>query len=439
MALLLSACPDQNQSTTLSENVEHVVIETHMRHRRKLRVIVITMGGERRDHIENLFAHPNMRRDFEAPVFMAGVPSRSIRSRMGFFDACNQAGLIPTAEWQAFEKAEKANLYKDHPYRFFECLDDVPVTPGRRGCDADIKLHYSAELWRKAKTLNRGRAVLGCTLAHLMALRKLTEENFDLILEDNVRCSPADCAKRIWEAMDASDEWSEQTGDSSTQCHMRYVGWLGSVPNLRWIYESHVPRRGHCLESLKTDTALFPFPRTHEIEDDLLEAKATAATLRSDYDEETGEDEPKLSSREPGGNPIWGSYGYWMSKQGYQTILTVLQKDVGALLWKGKRARHYSVKPVDKMMPRQIIAAFGQSFIHLTTKPSFFRAPMLTSKIHTKWDPEFCKSTQFQLNRVGLQWSDLWLTKEEESIVDHYLKTGIWLTSHELEHEREES
>lgn len=116
--------------------------------------------------------------------------------------------------------------------------------------------------------------------------------------------------------------------------------------------------------------------------------------------------------------------------------------DVGALLWRGNRARYYFVKPIDKIVPRQVAAAFGAASVQLSTHPSFYRAPMLTSKIHTKFDPEFCKSTEYQLRQTGLGWSDLWLSAIELRVVGHYEKSGEWLTPAQLDNagpiEREE-
>lgn len=393
--------------------------------RRKLRSMVITMGGERQKHVEELFAQPGMARDFERPVFAAGVSSRSLRNRSQFLRIANDAGLIPDEEWKAIENAIENPLYQERPERFFECLDVIPVKPGRRGSKEDVKLHYSVEMWRKAKTINRGRAVLGCTLAHLIALKRFVSEDFDVMLEDNVRAPPDCCADRVWEAKRISEEWNKDDGH---ECHFRYVGWLGSVPNLKWMYTSHIPKRGRRSDEDTADGGTFPFPSKEDIQSD-LENMANSAGKGTDED---GETSGNKADRRPGGNPIWGSYGYWISKLGFERLLQVLRNDVGALLWKGKRARYYSVKPVDKVLPRQIMSLFGDNAVHLPSRPAFFRAPMLTSKIHTQWDPEFCKSTQYQLEQSGLEWADLWLTEDERCIVDHHEQTDTWLTIAEL-------
>ena len=116
-----------------------------------------------------------------------------------------------------------------------------------------------------------------------------------------------------------------------------------------------------------------------------------------------------------------------MSETAYRRLLERLRNDVGAMLWKGKRARYYKVKPIDKMLPRCIMALCGEDSVQITTNPAFFRAPMLTSKIHVQWDPEFCKSTEYQLQNTGLDWSDLWLSDAEQLVVDRRIVSGSWL------------
>jgi hypothetical protein len=56
----------------------------------------------------------------------------------------------------------------------------------------------------------------------------------------------------------------------------------------------------------------------------------------------------------------------------------------------------------------------------------------LSSKIHSKWDPEFCKSTEYQLSQCYLTWNDLFLTETERLIVEHRLTAGSWKTEREL-------
>lgn len=387
------------------------------------------MGGPRQKSMEELFAHPDMAVDFEAPVFSVGVPSRSLRARLEFFKAAHAAGLLPQAEWEAIQTTTDNPYYQEQTKRFYECFADVPVTQGRHGSQQDIKLHYSVELWRKAKTVNRGRAVLGCTFAHLMAMKTCVTEGYDMILEDNVRAPPAECAARIREA---AMSCREQAVSSGVDCHMRYLGWLGSRPNLQWIFDSHAKPQSFQRSSSDSELSeytTFPLPTSKDIERDL---ELTESQADSSSDEPDSGDSPQV--QKPGGTaPVWGAYAYWVSKDLYLGLMEMLRKDVGALLWKGNRSRYYTCKPIDKVLPRYIMSRYGPTAVHITTHPTFFRAPMLTSKIHTQWDPEFCKSTEYQLKQVGLDWSDLWLTETERSVVAHRQEHGEWLTPAQLE------
>lgn len=395
--------------------------------RRKLRVLVITMpGSERKNYIEAMFAHPTLACHFEPPRFSDGVPSRLLKNRFGFLKTCHQAGLLPQAEWLALQ-AKQESLTEECPNQYFDCLDNVPIQEGRRGSKNDVKLHYSVELWRKAKGINRGRAVMGCLLAHLIALKRFTsqEEEFDVMLEDNIRAVTADAAERIWRSKEAN------TG-SDDKCHMKFMGWLGSLPNLEWILTRHAPKRAIRANTSggdETSYTVMPYPNPQEIEDDLAENGELPGVL-GDHNNGNAHNKNKVTLHtKPGGTPVWGSYAYWMSKEGYEALLQRIQNDVGALLWKGKRGRYYHVKPADKVLPRILREHFGETSVYLSTYPAFFRAPMLTSKIHTAFDPEFCKSTEYQLQQCGnLTWDDLWLSDEEREIIQHRQETGEWIT-----------
>ena len=401
------------------------------RSRRKLRPLIITMGGERQESMEELFA--SMSDDFEPPAFSPGIPSRRLRNRFDFLRTAHEVGLIPGAEWKAIDAAKTVPAYQLHPDQMFDCLNDVPVTPGRKGSEQDIKLHYSVELWQKAKGLNRGRATMACLLAHLRAMKRCVEEGYDVILEDNVRAPPELCAQRIWETIDASEEWEQANGN---QCHLRYYGWLGSLPNLHWVLNTHVKRTEFRRESIDNDTeegdshqgTVFPFPVTQDFD---LSPEDTLSII-SEEPPLTVPHQPTFGHQKPGGTPIWGAYAYWISEQALKNLLETLRMDVGAMLWKGKRMRAYVVKPIDKVLPRQVMASLGRPCVHVSTRPAFFRAPMLTSKIHAQWDVEFCKSTEYQMENSVLSWSDLWLSDTERRIVHRHSKTGDWLTMDEL-------
>ena len=465
--------------------------------RKKLKPLVITLGSKRRAYIEALFNEPCMKEHFEAPTFSNGVPSRELRSCYSFLQHAANAGIIPTHEWEAIAKAkqdivdDETRSNNDNYGLLDRALKDVPVMEGRRGSKEDVKLHYCKELWQKAKGINRGRNVLACLFAHLIAMKKLVDEGFDFILEDNVRApiskktkngyckndgdvsrvqeglsellSKNDeimmppCAKRIHESIEASHEWEREF---DKQCHLRYYGWLGSRPNLEFIIRRFSPKMRYqrkCIDVDNNDdyTSFFPFPVTSDFDDDEEESNETSTKIQEDVECEIHDDPSSNTQKKAGGTPLWGAYAYWISKEGHQAIIDSLQKDVGSLLWKGKRMRYYVVKPVDKVMPRKIISAFsctkdafdGREHVHVATDPAFFRAPMLTSQIHSQWDAEFCRSTEFQMNSCfkssvdnlmsdeenELVWETLWLTEQEREIVEFKKREKKWLTLKELE------
>jgi hypothetical protein len=363
-----------------------------------IKVMIISMGGPRREALEKLV---NLHSETIEAVFVPGVPSRGLRSRQSFASYCHQAGLLPEAEWEAVREGDKV---------WEHALATVPKPT------ATSATHYLMEMWYRSKALSRDRAVLACTFAHLIALKQFVQDGtFDAILEDNVRWNQDSFGQKLRQIQRAKQLYELENG---TLVHMQYYGWLGSVPNLRWAYGSHIPKRGYA----KT---IVPFPDPQDIAGDLNSGTYTAMLSEGGQDRD---------SREPGGNPVWGAYGYWISAESYDTVMTRLRLDIGSMLWKGKRQRCYQVKPIDKFLPRIIRRAHGNSSVQLCVRPALFRAPMLTSKIHTKFDPEFCKSTTLQLAlSANEDWSCLALTETERTIVAHWEDTGEWITSAQLE------
>lgn len=460
--------------------------------RRKIRIIVITMGGSRKEIINEMFNHPNVKDHFDI-AYVDGIYQRKLRNRSDFFHIAYQAGILPENEWNVLREGLLNPLYQQYPERLYECLSTIPINsdPNRKGNQYDIQMHYSVELWKKARTINRGRAILACTFAHLLAMKKLVDEDYDIILEDNIRIpltsnnnddeltNPVnECADRIWEFLDTIQEWEENNKNDDEDdygekeqtnvkkcCHMKYFGWLGSIPNLRWICHSQIPTKKYKrhVQDKKNDDdvmTMFEYPMTHDIEYDMIHNNyqaqnhyndeidkmiTTTSSVREHHDDiddespskkKIGEQQQQQNGeREPGGTPIWGTYAYWISKDTYNNVIKTLQNDVGSMLWKSKKMKNYIVKPIDKILPRIITSIYNQKSIQLMTHPAFYRAPMLTSNIHSQWDPEFCKSTTYQLYYSGqLSWlNNIWLTDNEKMIVKYYIEHGIWITLLQLE------
>lgn len=403
---------------------------------REIRVLVISMGGPRQEAMEQMLAEIG---GFAKPVFSPGIPSRRLNNRSNFFQTFHQAGLLPPAEW------EKLQPMCEHPplhgRGFFECLQGVPISPDRRGSPADVKLHYCDELWRKAKTINRGKSVLACILAHLIALQTFVQGDFDVLLEDNVRAplETGEAARLIRDTILAARKSEQSTGGNKV--HMKYFGWLGSRLNLQWTFQSHFLKRRLGPETTysSADESAFVamFPTTQHVEQDLESGSYTVHDKEKTTEilaqsSSTMPENAKVHDK-PGGTPVWGAYAYWMSKEAYENVLDVLRKDIGALLWKTKSARFYTVKPIDKILPRHTFSTFGESSAVIASQPAFFRAPMLTSKIHAQWDSEFCQSTEYQLVQTKLSWSSLWLTESEQLVVHHRERTGEWVSPNELQ------
>lgn len=68
--------------------------------RRKLRPLVISMGGKRKEYIEDMFLNdPVMKEHFEKPYFVPGVSQRELRNSFSFIQHAGKAGIIPPEEW----------------------------------------------------------------------------------------------------------------------------------------------------------------------------------------------------------------------------------------------------------------------------------------------------------------------------------------------------
>lgn len=327
----------------------------------------------------------------------------------------------------------------------------IPISPNRRGAAEDISVPYSVELWRKSKTLNRDRSVFGCSLAHLIAMKTLIGDDydksddlsshhdakFDFILEDNVRAfvgleddDGCECACRIWDLIEASNSAQDKP-------HLRYYGWLGSKPNLSWLYNNHIPRKAFA--SGGENGRMFPFPTNNDFLLDSIDGTtskpATSQTTNKDTNDESSK-QPSFST--PGGTAIWGMFAYTISPAAYHTLITQLQNDVGMLMWKGKRMRAFQAKAIDKIIPRTVREVYGEMSVHLSDKVAFVRCPMLGSLLHKQWEQGFCESTELQyaLSSHGEGynvWDNVWLEEVERQIVEYRKKNGKWIWKEDIQ------
>ena len=337
----------------------------------------------------------------------------------------------------------------------------IHISDERKGSAEDIAVPYSLELWRKAKSLSRDRSVLACTLAHLIAMKTLVGDNgceqFDFILEDNVRAFvgmgfandrseisdsswtgwSCECANRIWDII----ELSNQSADDSTTCHLRYFGWLGSLPNLSWVYQKHIPRKGKGTDDMR----IFPFPTNEDFELDSIPTDKESVKSQKRADATAKQDSSAPHFTTPGGTAVFGAFSYSVSAHAYNSLIYALQNDCGALLWKSKKMRAYRAKAVDKILPRHVRSTFGEKCVHVPDKVAFVRCPMLGSLLHQQWERGFCESTELQyklsciestagaaMQSNNLVWESVWLTDAERQIVKHRQKTGKWMSKDEM-------
>ncbi|KAL7516052.1 hypothetical protein ACHAWX_001110 [Stephanocyclus meneghinianus] len=508
--------------------------------------------SSRHERITRMFStHPSLVAHFEPPVFSPGVPSREIRNRLKLLQYSRRAGLIPDVEWQEIVRAVREqtlvrsddslndgvcnlNIHSEEiapiqqnqhevidPFMYLAIATEVedfpeaeqplksghsgtkksqppavikslvPISTERKGSEDDISIPYSMELWRKAKSLGRDRSVFACTLAHLIAMKKLVgnriseceHDKFDFILEDNVRAFvgtdvesselssaidgvntlnnrwngwSCECSDRIWDIIELSGnigatEVSASTDSTKTamateeptKCHLQYFGWLGSAPNLSWVYSKHIPRKGLGTEGMK----IFPFPTNDDFELDSIptdkeSAKKLKKSQASSRNQSSG---PHFTS--PGGTAVFGTYAYTLSSDAYHSLVTSLQNDVGALMWKSKKMKAYHAKAIDKILPRYMRSKFGEKSIHLPEKVAFVRCPMLGSLLHQQWEQGFCESTELQYllsshvasvsgghastNAISV-WDHVWLTDDERQVVEYRRSSGKWIQKEDI-------
>jgi hypothetical protein len=402
----------------------------------KIRLLVITMGGPRQALIEKMFASsPTLSSEFDL-TFSPGVPSRSIRARVPLYEMALKCGLldempdVPPPPQKAAVIAAAA-LAAD---------DQAPAA------NSTPQQDFADDLWRRAKSLSRDRSVLACTFAHLIAITKHCDElkktgrGYDLIMEDNCRVliclAPRSdeekeeeggsvAAHTIREAIRLSKLQSlDEKSKSNDDLGMILFGYLGPIDSVKWTHETYIPNHSQREKEEEVKLVPFPFNDDLDVDDDDdgggSEDKTTTSGIKGKMDNInliSTTKKPKIVT-------LWGAYAYSVTPRGLDAVLTRLRSDLTALLWKSKAMKVHKAKPIDRILPRRIADKGLKVFI--CSRPVFFRAPMLESKIHAKWDAEFCKSTTVQLDGIGYKWSDMWLSPDEQSSVTRFQSKGVW-------------
>jgi len=229
------------------------------------------------------------------------------------------------------------------------------------------------------KLCKEQRGVLGNFLAHLIAMKSAVENGYHVVLEDGVRCSQ--------DFLDSVLQFKSQVTSPlccENEIDFLYLGYLGSVPHLEEVYQR------------------------------FFQTKMLSQKLFSEIP--VGKDVKTGKSFDL----IWGSYAYMPTDKAFRALVSSLRSDMGKVFWKLKRGANV-VKPIDKVMPRQMLAAgLNVCVVH---RPVCFRSPGVKSRIHRRYDLGFFQSTTRQLELTGGRtWDQVWLSPEERNICNQLMQ-----------------
>lgn len=203
--------------------------------------------------------------------------------------------------------------------------------------------------------------VLGCFLAQLRALRAATVDGeADIIIEDScrIRSDRAGALQLknavLWQRSHAPD--------------LLYFGWLGFRDNLARVH-------AQCDLS---DGPTLRLPRG-------------------------------LNNAGKPCDLIFCTYAYMGSRRLYESLCKDL-RDHPEFMFRRIRGRTVC-SPIDKFL----LWRAGEAQLHscICKDPCCFRAPLLTSCIHSDWDGRFVDITMYQLELTKMQWGQIWLSHDE--------------------------
>lgn len=222
-------------------------------------------------------------------------------------------------------------------------------------------------LWWLCKTLNRDRATLACTLAHLAAQRKAVEEGWDLIIEDNVRV-----------VTKGAEESIRAIAAASPDAHLRYYSFNGKSADIARLFgagglmdagsgggsaavpfptaenQQNQPKQAPAAGGGASGSATEGATGTVAVQDTAAAAAATA--VRDGGKVAAGGEHVSSYSEIATFNPlIWGTYAYSIGADGHDRLLLSIRADVGTIVWRPKRAKKSHVKGMDRVMPRKLL------------------------------------------------------------------------------------
>eukprot|EP00750_Incisomonas_marina_P005324 INCI13905.3.p1 GENE.INCI13905.3~~INCI13905.3.p1 ORF type:complete len:380 (+),score=47.57 INCI13905.3:237-1376(+) len=337
-------------------------VDPEQAHSRPVRAVVITLGGERerliREHLEQVGG-------FEV-FFSLGVAARELRTKEGLRKAAIECGL--------FDDNQQQN----------ENTDDSDATSDGN----HSRNEYDFErLWRDCRSINRQRAVLGCLLAHVRALKYANSipGGVDVVFEDNVRFlkKPGASAARI-----------RSLQSQSPGALVRLYGFGAPETIVKSLFTAAGSH--HVADFLFT-------PAKSQLPDDQLHTE-TCSNEKCDAMSEKG--------LQRGAPLVWGCFAYWVHPSVLERYLHTLRAQLPTSLLhkRNKRQKTYSVRPFDKVLfdfglPRTVFQAQADvpqdvcdsqqpRTAVVALRPCCYRAPMLPSLIHRNYDAGFCAASE---------------------------------------------
>ena len=374
----------------------------HTKGPRPFRVLTISLGGDRARQQAAQFSSPELASPAAGRPFELGfVPGVQLTG-----DDANQLACLVAAA-----TAPPLSLF-DSPTEDAPTAGHEDATVSAAGEAEEAVQGKSRHQYRSPKEAFRilagsldssQKRVLACSLAHIRAMAVCADEGYDAILEDNVRVNKD--APALLQAMQTAAQW-EAEGPSVVPAvegwRLQYYGYLGR-------------------------------------EEDMEPARRKQQQQQQQQEEDTGAaaaywGEWPIFTEERSGRSadlFWGAYAYSLTPPAARGFLRAVRLNFRTMLFRQRRRGVIKASPIDRAIPfclrggdERVPAAQRLACVaalSLSTPPLFFRAPMLASQLHTKWDTRFFDTTTAQLTLHGMGWDCVWLLPEERETVERML------------------
>jgi len=228
------------------------------------------------------------------------------------------------------------------------------------------------------------------------------EEGYDAVLEDNVRVR-ADAPALLAQLPAVPPGEAEADGK-----WLRYYGYLGREEDMEAAHAAQSERSE--ADGAGAGAGAGAGPRARWAEWPVFTETRSGRTA----------------------DLFWGAYAYSISPPAATAFLATLRSHWRTMLFRQRRRGAIKATPIDRAMPFCMRGADERlpgaaraaccSRLSICSPPLFFRAPMLPSELHTKWDRRFFDTTTAQLRLHGVDWGAVWLLPEERERVARLLQ-----------------